>query len=462
MSNCSESKFLELYRGSTVLLAGGTGFLGKTLLEKILRCLPVRKIYLLIRTKRGCCGEERLKTILEDRLFDRVRKPELIAKIVPVEVDYAEKDFGLASELTCEIRKEVEIVLYCIATVKMTGALKETVETNVFLARRMLRWCRTFPRLEAFVYTSTFYCNFDKEICEEKVYKELPFGSYDIVMNMMKYLSAEECEQLKSTILQKFPNTYTFSKRLAEIMIETEFGQTLPIAIYRPPVITPTCREPMLGWTDNSYGPVAFVKSFWDGLGLVKYENARVKCDLAPIDYCANAVLICAFDVAEKRRVSSDACVPVYNHHSNMVKTTFGDMTSCIGDSRKGFWERIIWKYCWFSTPFLWMMYLNVILAKIKDCLAQWLPGSNPAHKFYYQWSAMWFMRYSQSVGFVTFRNWKSVSSNLKQAQRNLSEHEQQIFFTDLDEINWREYLSGYVDGAIQYLESVNKKRLKS
>ncbi|EDS26781.1 conserved hypothetical protein [Culex quinquefasciatus] len=89
-------------------------------------------------------------------------------------------------------------------------------------------------------------------------------------------------------------------------------------------------------------------------------------------------------------------------------------------------------------------MYLNVILAKIKDCLAQWLPGSNPAHKFYYQWSATWFMRYSQSVGFVTFRNWKSVSNNLKQAQRNLSEQEQQMFFTDLDEINWRDIWSEF------------------
>ncbi|KAL9703287.1 hypothetical protein quinque_006805 [Culex quinquefasciatus] len=461
MSNCSESRILEFYRGSTVLLAGGTGFLGKTLLEKLLRCLKVKKIYLLIRTKKGCCGEERLKAILEDRLFDRVRKPELIAKIVPVEVDYAEKDFGMAPGLTCEIRKEVEIVLYCIATVKMTGALKETVETNVFLARRMLRWCRTFPRLEAFVFTSTFYCNLDQEIIEEKVYTELPFGSYEIVMNMLKHLSAEECEQLKSTILQKFPNTYVFSKRLAEIMIETEFAQTLPVAIYRPPIITPTCREPMLGWTDNPYGSVAYIKSFWDGLGHVKYVDSRAKCNFAPVDYCANAVLVSGFDLAEKRLVGSAPCVPVYNHHSNTTNTTYGELTSWFGDSRKRFWDWIIWKYCWISTSFIWLMYVNVILARIKDFIAMWCPGSKPAHKFYYRWSAYWFMAFSQSVGFVAFRSWKSVSNNLKRAQCYLSERERQIIFTDLDEIDMRGYMSGQVDGAIQYLECDNKRRYK-
>src|SRR5215467_5704886 len=40
-------------RGKTVLLTGGTGFLGKVIVERLLRCAPdIERIYLLIRTQR--------------------------------------------------------------------------------------------------------------------------------------------------------------------------------------------------------------------------------------------------------------------------------------------------------------------------------------------------------------------------------------------------------------------------
>jgi FlaA1/EpsC-like NDP-sugar epimerase len=38
----------EFYEGKTLLITGATGFLGKALVEKVLRALPeVRRIYLL-------------------------------------------------------------------------------------------------------------------------------------------------------------------------------------------------------------------------------------------------------------------------------------------------------------------------------------------------------------------------------------------------------------------------------
>lgn len=38
------------YKGKVILVTGGTGFVGKVLLEKILRCLPsIERVYVLIR-----------------------------------------------------------------------------------------------------------------------------------------------------------------------------------------------------------------------------------------------------------------------------------------------------------------------------------------------------------------------------------------------------------------------------
>lgn len=50
----------DFFNGSVILITGGTGFLGKVLIEKLLRVYSIKKIYLLIRTKNDMDGESRL------------------------------------------------------------------------------------------------------------------------------------------------------------------------------------------------------------------------------------------------------------------------------------------------------------------------------------------------------------------------------------------------------------------
>jgi thioester reductase-like protein len=48
------NNFKEFYKGKAVLLSGVTGFLGKVILEKMLRSLPtIRKIYVMIRPRKN-------------------------------------------------------------------------------------------------------------------------------------------------------------------------------------------------------------------------------------------------------------------------------------------------------------------------------------------------------------------------------------------------------------------------
>jgi fatty acyl-CoA reductase len=56
----------EFYKEQTIFLTGGTGFLGKILIEKLLRqCWDLNKIYVLLRPKKGKSSKERFKEFFE-------------------------------------------------------------------------------------------------------------------------------------------------------------------------------------------------------------------------------------------------------------------------------------------------------------------------------------------------------------------------------------------------------------
>jgi fatty acyl-CoA reductase len=61
------SEIQEFYRGAKVLVTGGTGFMGKVLLQKLLRSCPhISNIYLLVRSKKGKNVDSRIEELFDD------------------------------------------------------------------------------------------------------------------------------------------------------------------------------------------------------------------------------------------------------------------------------------------------------------------------------------------------------------------------------------------------------------
>ena len=64
MDLTNTSEILQFYKDKSVFITGGTGFLGKTLIEKLLRsCYNLKKIYLLVRPKKGKTPSQRIEEI---------------------------------------------------------------------------------------------------------------------------------------------------------------------------------------------------------------------------------------------------------------------------------------------------------------------------------------------------------------------------------------------------------------
>lgn len=62
------SEVRKYYENANVLITGGTGFVGKILIRKLLMDTNPSKIYVLIREKRGTKSEERLDALLKQEV----------------------------------------------------------------------------------------------------------------------------------------------------------------------------------------------------------------------------------------------------------------------------------------------------------------------------------------------------------------------------------------------------------
>lgn len=62
----------DFYTNKNVFITGATGFLGKVLLEKLLRsCQGIKTIYVLARARADMTPQQRIEKILQSKVFGR-------------------------------------------------------------------------------------------------------------------------------------------------------------------------------------------------------------------------------------------------------------------------------------------------------------------------------------------------------------------------------------------------------
>jgi fatty acyl-CoA reductase len=116
------SEVQRFYDGKCLFVTGVTGFVGKFLLEKILRSCNPSCVYVLIRKKRGLSSEKRLKQFLEKEPVFHFKPldPSAVNKVIAVDGNIEQESIFSRKEDLHEILTKVNVVIHSAATVRFT------------------------------------------------------------------------------------------------------------------------------------------------------------------------------------------------------------------------------------------------------------------------------------------------------------------------------------------------------
>ncbi|XP_039491003.1 fatty acyl-CoA reductase wat [Drosophila santomea] len=306
------------YKDKTVFLTGGSGFLGKVTIEKLLRTTEVKRIYVLLRSKRGQEMRDRCAAWDNDPVFVNIMKtnPAALKRVVPCGGDCQEPDLGLSISDRQLLVNEVQIVIHTAATVRFVEPLHIALAVNTRATRLMIQLAREMPHLESFVHVSTAYSNCVVEHVSERFYPEHLTCPAEKILELLESISPELLDNMTPALLGKYPNTYTYTKALAEQVLQLE-ARDLPVSIFRPGVIIASYKEPMPGWIDNLYGPIAVLYGAAFGVLRVTLLNLKAQAGIVPVDYCVNMVLACAWNTARDSSIKQSPEPPIFNFTPN-------------------------------------------------------------------------------------------------------------------------------------------------
>ncbi|KAL3225874.1 hypothetical protein MRX96_025348 [Rhipicephalus microplus] len=259
----------DFYNDREVFITGGTGFVGKVLLEKLLRsCSGLSRVYLLVRSKRGEEPQARLKKMFNSEIFEHLKReqPEAFEKVTAIAGDLAQPGLGLGESDYATLRSDA-------------------FELNVLGTRRVLDICKKMSNIRALVHVSTAYCNFDKPEIDEVIDTSSE--------NIRKF-----CKKNQS--LLGYPNTYTLTKKMAELLLADE-RENVPVVIVRASAVTAALSEPIPGWIDNYKACTGIVVALGTGQLSSLITDKKCLADIIPVDIVANTLICIAWHTSTKR-----------------------------------------------------------------------------------------------------------------------------------------------------------------
>jgi long-chain acyl-CoA synthetase len=349
------------FQGKHVMLIGVTGFIGKVWLANTLMDLPeIGQIYLLIRRQKSNPAQSRFEKLIDespvfDPLYARYGHKLLQfinERVQVIEGDVSQPAFGVDSAVASELRGKLDLIINSSGLTDFNPDLREAVSSNVDAVMNVLQFVRDSDHA-GLLHLSTCYAagrcdgrvdensrpdytpigvpGFDAElewkslhrqidaiqasaegpvitaelrrqaVAKEHAAKDLQGAALEnqIRKNRVRWLRNELTEAGKRRAHELgWPNTYTFTKSLAESLL-TKYGPDLPVAIVRPAIVESSLTQPFRGWNEgiNTSAALSYLLgTFFRQLP----TNERKRLDVIPVDSVCRGMTLIAAAVMER------------------------------------------------------------------------------------------------------------------------------------------------------------------
>jgi thioester reductase-like protein len=270
-----------------------------------------------------------------------------------IEGDVSQPAFGIEAALADELRGKLDLIINSAGLTDFNPDLREAVSSNVDAVMNVLQFIRESEHA-GLLHLSTCYAagrcdgrvdenprqdytpiglpGFDAElewkslhrqidaiqasaegpvvtdelrrqaVGKEHAAKDLHGAALEnqIRKNRVRWLRNELTEAGKRRAHELgWPNTYTFTKSLAESLL-TKYGPDLPVAIVRPAIVESSLTQPFRGWNEgiNTSAALSYLLgTFFRQLP----TNERKRLDVIPVDSVCRGMTLIAAAVMERR-----------------------------------------------------------------------------------------------------------------------------------------------------------------
>uniref|UniRef100_A0ACD5ZA79 Uncharacterized protein n=1 Tax=Avena sativa TaxID=4498 RepID=A0ACD5ZA79_AVESA len=362
------------FRGKSILITGSTGFLGKVLVEKILRVQPdVKKLFLLIRANDVESAKLRIQSeVIGMELFRVLKVKHGVAfdsfieeKVCPLVGDIMYENFGLDIIKLRELSKDIDIIVNGAATTNFYERYDVAFNVNVLGVKHVCAFANKCTKLKMLLHVSTAYvAGEQKGLIPEKPFsmcETLKVGTYlDIESeeNLIKgttielkancYTEKAEKKTMKELGLKRaryfgWPNTYVFTKAMGEMMLGHLRGD-FPVVIIRPSIITSTLKDPLPGWMEGIRTIDTVIIGYAKQTLSFFLVDLNLIMDVIPGDMVVNAMMVAMAAHLEEQaqviyHVTSSVRIPApYAILAESAHRYFFDNPACTGRNAERVW----------------------------------------------------------------------------------------------------------------------------
>ncbi len=322
----------QAFSKQTVLITGTTGFVGKVLLEKLLRevkdCGP---IILLMRGNSAYPSAQQrfLNEVLESKVFDRLRelwgeafRQQVASRVECVTGEITERYFGLSVTEFDALAARTDLLINSAASVNFREPLGDALKINTLSLRTVVDFVNKAGNIPL-LHVSTCYVNgFNQGLMEEKpvdpagrpIAKDV-HGHYQILplidrllSKVEQYHSRYEGEELEEKLVDLgirvaniygWNDTYTFTKWMGEELLRQELEDSA-LTIFRPSIVESAIHDPVPGWVEGVKVADALILAFARRRFSFFPARASGTLDIIPVDLVVNGILLSATELLTK------------------------------------------------------------------------------------------------------------------------------------------------------------------